>query len=139
MFIKDIDFTIIRSEYSKRKHFIKYFLKKYHPSEWEETEKAFYSTLEKSFRFQQTRLMNPISLNYKDNCGIFKLKFRGAKTSESAKDSGNRLIFFVDNENELIEILIIYGKNHCPKGQHETQWIKEQIKENFPKYKKYCV
>lgn len=136
MFIDDVNFIVKKSKYAER-HFSKDFLKKSKPKNWKKTEEAFFDTLERSFFYQQRKLIR--NINFKDNCGIFKLYFAIAGEKQSPKDSGNRLIFFLDNEKELIEILMVYGKRHCPNGQHETQWIKEQVKNNFPQYKKYCV
>jgi len=137
MFIKDIKFTIVRSPYAER-HFVKNFKKKYGDRKWEKTELSFYRTLERIFNYQQTALIDTISFSSENNCGIFKLDFSIAGENKSAKTSGNFLIFAVSNEKALIEILLIYGKSDCSKSS-ETQWIKEQIKENFTEYKKYCI
>lgn len=137
MFIKDLNFTVIRSKYSER-HFLKDFLKKYGNRKWGATEIAIFETLKRIFTYQQTALIDPINFSQEDNCGIYKLRFAIAGENKSLRDS-YRLIFFVDNKKELIEMLLIYGKRHCSKKQSETQWIKEQIKNNFSKYRKYCV
>jgi len=55
---------------------------------------------------------------------------------ESPKTSGNRAIFYLSNNAATIKVLLVYCKDHCGKNQSETQWIKEQIKTNFPEYKK---
>ena len=116
----------------------KKFKKKYGDRKWEKTELSLYNTLERIFNYQQTALIDAISFSSENNCGIFKLDFSIAGENKSAKTSGNCLIFAVSNEKALIEILLIYGKSDYSKSS-ETQRIKEQIKENFTEYKKYCI
>lgn len=137
MFIDDKDFTVEFSPYSKR-HFCKEFLKNYKPKKWLQTTKTLVRTLERSFAFQRTALVDNIKFSPEDDLGIFKLDFRIAGTNTSPKKSGNRLIFALCNKSGKIEVLIVYGKGHCRKGQSETQWILEHIKANFPQYKKLC-
>ncbi|MCF7830401.1 hypothetical protein K9M41_00140 [Candidatus Gracilibacteria bacterium] len=88
--------------------------------------------------YQQTNLIDNIKFSRETGIGIFKLDFRVAGTNISPKASGNRTIFALNNNTSLIEVLIVYGKDHCPKKQSETQWILECVKDNFPEYKKCC-
>ncbi len=137
MFIKDVNFKVEFSNFAE-KHFCKDFLKKYKSKAWSITYQSIKDALKKSFGFQQTGLIDNIKFLQKDNFGIFKLDFRVAGTNISPKSSGNRVIFSLCNNSENINILLVYGKDHCAKNQSETQWILEKIKNNFPQYKKYC-
>ncbi|MDD3066431.1 MAG: hypothetical protein PHO48_01200 [Candidatus Gracilibacteria bacterium] len=137
MFIKDIKFLVEFSSYAER-HFCKDFLKHHKARKWLETKKAIVATLERSFAFQQTKLIDNIKFSQEENMGIFKLDFRIAGTNSSPKTSGNRLIFSLCNDTGKIEVLLVYGKGHCCKKQSETQWFLEHIKNNFPQYKKHC-
>jgi len=73
-----------------------------------------------------------------DEIGIFKYDFKIAGTNFSPKSSCNRVIFSLNNNTGIIQILLVYGKDHCDKMHSENQWIFEHIKANFPEYKKYC-
>ncbi|MCF7846135.1 MAG: hypothetical protein K9L85_02765 [Candidatus Peribacteraceae bacterium] len=136
MFIKDQCFRVVFSDFAER-HFCKSFLKKY-KRQWIETEKTIRVTLEHAHQFEQTSLIDNLKFSQNDGVGIFKLDFRVAGTNESPKTSGNRVIFFVCNNTSKIEILLVYGKDHCQKNKSETQWILEQIKQNFSEYKDYA-
>ena len=65
MFIKDNKFYIEFSSHSE-KYFCKDFLKKYKEKMWIETRKTIVATLERSFAFQQTSLMDNIKFSQKN-------------------------------------------------------------------------
>ena len=134
MFIKDIDFKVEFSSFAD-KHFCKNFLKKFKSKAWSETYQSIIDILKRSFSFQQTKLIDNIKFSQEEDLGIFKLDFRVAGTNTSPKTSGNRVIFSLCNKSGNINILLVYGKNHCAKNKSETQWILENIKNNFPEYK----
>ncbi len=138
MYINDLNFRVEFSYYAE-KHFCKDFLKKYKIKKWLSTKQTINDVLEKAFGFQQTNLIDIIRYFPEENRGIFKLDFRVAGTDESPKSSGNRVVFALCNKTAKIEVLLVYGKDHCKKKQSETQWILEHIKFNFPDYKKYCL
>ncbi len=135
MFIKDINFKVEFSSFAE-KYFCKDFLKKYKAKAWSITYRSIIDALKKSFAFQQTKLIDNIKFSQEEDLGVFKLDFRVAGTNISPKASGNRVIFSLCNKSGYIEILLVYGKNHCSKKQSETQWILTNIKNNFPEYKK---
>lgn len=137
MFIKDLSFQVEFSDYSET-HFCKDFYKKYKGKQWVETKRTIKDTLQRVFLVQQTNLIDVLHYSQEDNIGIFKFDFKIAGTNVSPKSSGNRAIFALCNNTGFIEILLIYGKGHCDKKRSETQWLNEEIKNNFPKYKKYC-
>ena len=137
MFIKDLFFNVEFSTYAEN-HYCRDFIKKYSAKQWLETKKTIVATLERSFKFQGTKLIDNLRFSQVDEAGIFKLDFRVAGTNFSPKTSGNRTIFSLCNKTSCIKILLVYGKNHCDKKRTETQWIFEHVKLNFPEYKKYC-
>jgi hypothetical protein len=137
MYINDLNFRVEFSAYAE-KHFCKDFLKKYKIKKWLSTKQTINDILEKSFGFQQTGLIDIIKYSPEENKGIFKLDFRVAGTTYSPKSSGNRAVFVLCNKTGKIEILLVYGKDHCKKKQSETQWFLEHVKNNFPEYKNLC-
>ena len=137
MFIKNLTFQVIFSTYAES-HFCKDFYKKYKGKQWVETKRTIIDTLERAFLVQQTSLIDLLAYSKDDDIGLFKFDFKVAGTKTSPKGSGNRVIFSLCNNTSKINILLVYGKNHCSKKQSENQWIYERIKQNFPKYKKYC-
>lgn len=136
MFIEDLDFLVKQSKYSQR-HFAKDFLKKYKNKKWEVTQTTFSQTLKRCFALQETKLLDCVNFSSEKKCGIFKLDFAVAGERQSPKISGNRLVFYLDNVNGVIDILLIYGKTHV--SGKETAWIRKSIKTNFPVYGYLCV
>jgi len=137
MFINDLTFRVEFSSYAAS-HFCKDFCKKYKGRAWIETKKTILDTLQRVALFQKTNLIDNLCYFQEEGVGIFKYDFKIAGTPFSPKTSGNRVIFFLDNNKAEIIILIVYSKGHCGKRQSETQWIFEQIKDNFPEYRKFC-
>ena len=134
MFIKDVPFRVTISVYAES-HFCKDFIKKYKMKKWIATRKAIVAALERSYAFQSTGLIDNIRFSQEHDIGIFKMDFRVAGTNTSPKSSGNRVIFSLSNSDGEINVLLVYGKNHCPGKYPETQWILENIKKNHPEYK----
>jgi len=137
MFIKDLSFRVEFSTYAET-HYCKDFLKKYKLKHWVETRSTITNTLQRAFFAQETSLIDLLRYFQEDEIGIFKYDFKIAGTNFSPKTSGNRVIFSLCNNMGKIKILLVYGKDHCDKMHSETQWIFEQIKANFPEYRKYC-
>ncbi|MFA4814836.1 MAG: hypothetical protein WC924_02280 [Candidatus Gracilibacteria bacterium] len=137
MFIKDLFFQVIFSQYAET-HFCKDFCKKYKEKKWIATKNTITETLQRAFMVQQTNLIDVLKYSQEDNTGIFKFDFKVAGTNFSPKTSGNRAIFSLCNNTGTINILLVYGKDHCTKKHSETQWIFGHIKTNFPEYRKYC-
>jgi hypothetical protein len=135
MFIKDINFKVEFSSFAES-HFCKDFSKKYKSKTWSITYQSITDILKRAFDLQQTNLIDNIKFSRKEDSGIFKLDFRVAGTNISPKASGNKVVFSLCNNSGNINILLVYGKDHCTKKQSETRWILENIKNNFPEYKK---
>jgi hypothetical protein len=136
MFIKNLSFRVEFSSYSEN-HFCREFYRKYKGKQWVETKRTIVDTLERAFLVQQTKLIDVLKYSQENDIGIFKYDFKVAGTNVSPKSSGNRAVFSLCNNTGIIKILLVYGKNNCDKKHNETQWIFEQIKTNFPEYKKY--
>jgi uncharacterized membrane-anchored protein len=137
MYIKDLDFQVTITHFAEN-HFCKTFFKKY-KHKWLSTRQTIEFNLQRSYAlFKETNLIDLIKYSSDENRGIFKLDFRIAGTNESPKSSGNRAVFTLCNKTGNIEVLLVYGKDHCKKKQSETQWLLEEIKTNFPEYKNLC-
>ncbi|MFA5792488.1 MAG: hypothetical protein WC897_01300 [Candidatus Gracilibacteria bacterium] len=136
-FIKDAKFKVEFSAYAET-HFCKKFYKRYKEKKWIATRNTIEETLERAQEVEKTTLISVIKFHSEDDAGIFKLDFRIAGTNQSPHSSGNRAIFLLSNNLETVKILLVYGKEDLPKNQQETAWILDQIKQNFPEYKKYC-
>ncbi|RKZ43725.1 MAG: hypothetical protein DRR16_27770 [Candidatus Parabeggiatoa sp. nov. 3] len=128
MFIKDIDFQVSFSDFSE-KHYKKRFQKKY-TKEWAITEKAIIESLKRVYRLKDTDRLDCIK--FCEPYGLFKFDFAVAGTQKSPKKSGNRIILFLDNEKENIDVLLIYHKDDLEKRRSETEAWKYLIKNNFP-------
>jgi len=137
MFIRDLNFQVEFTTFAES-HFCKDFYKKYKDKKWVETRKTIEDTLKRIYGVQQTALVDILKYFQDDGIGFFKLDFRVAGTDVSPKTCGNRVIFHLCNNTGVIRILLVYGKDHIERRLGETQWIFQQIKNNFPEYKKYC-
>lgn len=126
-------FSIFYSDYA-RNHFLKEFMKKYKGKQWEKTESSIFEDLKRlrvaTNKTQQSGQID--ELRYCDGHWLFKYDFRIAGTNESPKSSGNRIVGYIDNVHNRVEILFIYAKTDLSKNQGETAFIFEIIKNNFP-------
>ena len=114
-------------------HFLKKFKKKY-PGVWDTTYEAITSMLERIDSLaEKTEKAEIISVSGTQK--LVKVFFRVAKTKQSAKASGNRLIVWVNEETKICLILLVYSKNDIPT-HNETQEWKKLVKENYPELKK---
>ncbi|MCX6717120.1 MAG: hypothetical protein NTU76_00375 [Candidatus Taylorbacteria bacterium] len=122
-------YSVVFDGYTER-HFIKDFERKYQNS-WEVTKLSITESLERIYNLSGTKLIDVICIS---NCDTFltKFDFKVANTKESAKTSGNRCILDVCNKSLKIRVLLVYGKMHIDRSEHqETLWWKEKIMENF--------
>lgn len=130
--VSSVLFNVTYKEYAKS-HFLKEFEKKYKGKQWEKTESSIFEDL-KRLRVENntTQQSSQIDqLKHKDQYWLFKYDFRIAGTNQSTKSSGNRIVGFIDyNENKL-EILLIYNKTNLPKNKKETQYIEDTLAENY--------
>ena len=125
--------SISYSDYAKS-HFRKEFEKKYKGKWWEKTEQSFLEDLRRlrtpNNTTQQSAQID--QLKHQGDYWMFKYDFRIAGSKESTKSSGNRIVGFIDNKYNKIQILIIYGKTDLPKNKGETAYIDDTIKTVYP-------
>ena len=131
--LSSILFDVSYREYAKS-HFQKEFQKKYKGKQWEKTESSVFEDLKRLRKVNNTTQQSSQidELKHKDEYWLFKYDFRIAGTNQSTKSSGNRIIGFIDNKQNKIEILLIYNKTDLPKNKAETQYIFDVISENYP-------
>ena len=119
-------------EYAK-KHFIKWFKKKYTESIWNET----FSTIEDMLR--RIDLFVTTSKVEKIHCSNFwyiaKCEFKIVGSNESPKTSWNRIIIYVNQEQQAVLILLVYSKTDI-WSYNETSWWQKEIKNNYPEISK---
>ena len=123
-------------------HYLKSFQKKYKGKQWEKTQNSIFEDLKRlRVTNNKTQRSSQIDeLNHLNDYWLFKYDFRVAGTNESSKTSGNRIIGFIDNKFNKLEILIIYGKIDLRKNQSETAFIYETLKSNYPEIcKLLCI
>ncbi len=120
-------YSVIIQEYAKR-HFIKWFQKKY-SGWWQKTLDTICFMLERADWLRNTDKSEIIYTSGKRH--IIKGNFSVVWARESAKAAGNRYIAFIDDENCICEILLVYSKNDIV-GSHETVWWQWLVEENFP-------
>ncbi|MFZ3055061.1 MAG: hypothetical protein WA091_03750, partial [Minisyncoccales bacterium] len=65
---------------------------------------------------------------------IVKTEFKIAGSKESAKTSGNRCIVAWHKNDNLVFILLVYGKTDLSSGNKETNEWKRMIRDNYPQY-----
>lgn len=124
-------FSVIYTDYAKR-HYLKDFQKKYKGKQWDYTEKSFMQDLAR-LRMENNTTQSSMQideLKYNNDKYLAKYDFKIALTNESTKSSGNRCVLYIDNANSIINILLIYNKNHLPKNKDETKFIMDEISAN---------
>ena len=131
--ISSMLFSVSYKEYAKG-HFRKEFEKKYKGKQWEKTEQSFFEDLKRLRMVNNTTQKSSQidQLKHKDNYWLFKYDFRIAGSRESSKTSGNRIIGFINNKLNRLEILLIYNKTDLPKNKGETVFIEDVIKQTYP-------
>ena len=132
------DNSLVRVEFStfSKKHFLKHFLKDYRGKRWKVTEDSIIEDLRRikvrNYNLQNTQQVD--ELWHKNDYWIFKYDFAIAGTKKSPKNSGNRCVVYLDENNNFAEILVIYRKDDLPKNSGEQQWIKQTIQASFKDY-----
>jgi hypothetical protein len=128
-------FTVKFDEYAER-HYLKRFKKDYKGKQWEVTEDSIVQDLSRlkmlKSDLQQTQQVD--ELWHKEDYWIFKYDFRVAQTKDSTKSSGNRCVVFLDNGNNKILILMIFGKGDLPKNVGEQAFIEQTLSNELSGY-----
>lgn len=129
----EVLFAVRWSDYAER-HFRKDFRRKYKSGIWDVTEDSIRQDLARighaSHDLQRSQQVD--ELWHEGNIWVFKYDFRVARTTVSAKTSGNRVVGVLDARTGVIEIIMIYGKTDLPKNMSETQYIKKVVGEVRP-------
>lgn len=121
-------YTVEVHSFAER-HYIKNLKKKY-KSHWDgafQSIRFILERFEKAYKSKRMLLVHGDQQN-----GVYKMDFK-VSPKESAKSAGNRCIFHVDNATQTITILLVYHKDHLPKGNETTEWEK-LVKKGCPGY-----
>jgi hypothetical protein len=117
-------------------HFLKRFEKDYKGRQWDITVESIFQDMSRikisDSDLQKTQQVDELWQN--GNFWIFKYDFRVAQTKESPKTSGNRCVAFLDNINNKIDILLIFGKGDLPKNIGEQAFIEQTLNKEFKDY-----
>jgi len=124
-------FSVTYTSYSIR-HYLKDFRKNYKGKQWEYTEKSIIQDLMRlRIEHNTTQFSSQIDeLKYYDGEYLAKYDFKIALTNESTKTSGNRCVLYINDKNNIIKILMIYGKTNLPKNKDETKFIMDELENN---------
>jgi len=125
-----INYSVNIEKYAER-HFIKSFERKYGRA-WDITIEALKRELQ-SFNVLLLKTIAEIMAE-KEEIRICKVEFKVAGTCQSRHGSGNRCIISVNSKSNLIDILLLYHKNHLGDGNETAKW-RQIIRDNYPKYK----
>ncbi|MDR2063819.1 MAG: hypothetical protein LBQ02_03475 [Candidatus Nomurabacteria bacterium] len=110
------------------RHFIKNFEKKYKGS-WLTTRKAIVSQLRNvDMLINSGRIKPPIHMTDDRSEWIIKYGFAIAGLRESPKNSGRRIIAYVNDKKKVVRILLVYHKGHLGKGAGETNGWKRIVR-----------
>lgn len=119
-------YNVIVCEYAK-KHFIKSFSKKY-KIVWDKTIETIFNMLSRITAFCKTSKVNKIHIC--DNKYIAKCEFNVEGQKSSMHASWNRIIVYVDEWKQDVQILLVYAKTDV-WSHNETQWWEQEIKDNY--------
>ncbi len=127
-----IKYDVEITRYAKKKY-IKSFRKKYY-SAWDKTIEALEKTFKKSsFKELDKKDVCDEICKKNNNYYIVKYDFKISWSNQSAKDSWNRMILYIDEVNSKTSILFVYNKNDHIWPQRETVWWKNKVKKKFKK------
>jgi len=115
-------YRVVFEDFCNR-HFMKDFEKKYKGS-WLITKKALISQLRNvDMLVNSGRTNPPIHMTDNRQEWILKHEFAIAGLRESPKSSGRRIIAYVNEEERIVHVLLVYHKDHLGKGAGETnEW-----------------
>jgi hypothetical protein len=123
------NYTVTIEHFAER-HYIKSFQKK-HKKYWDITLRAIVAEFERIDNLLLTDRAEIITSIA--TIKIIKAKFKIARSSESAKSSGNRCIVCVDEDKRQVSILLVYSKTDLGEGNETDKW-KTLVRENYPQY-----
>ncbi|MFC2510881.1 MAG: hypothetical protein ACFNZD_00885 [Candidatus Nanoperiomorbus sp.] len=116
-----------------KNHFIKSITKRYSSRQWQATRKSLEFVLE---HIDQHILTDKAKTIHASDVGrIVKLYFKIAGTKDSARESGNRAIVFLDDTLHIARVLLVYSKKEICQPNETVKWQKA-ISEQFPEIMK---
>jgi hypothetical protein len=116
-----------------KNHFIKSITKRYSSRQWQATRKSLEFVLE---HIDQHILTDKARTIHASDIGrIVKLYFKIAGTKDSARESGNRAIVFLDDTLHIARVLLVYSKKEICQPNETVKWQKA-ISEQFPEIMK---
>ncbi len=125
-----IPFRVVFDGFAE-KHYIKDFHKD-HKSHWLTTRKAIVAQFNNVDLLLNTgRLTSAIYQSLDMKHAIHKHSFAVARTKQSAKASGNRIIIYVNYELHTVQVLLVYNKNQLGPP-NETAKLQSVIAGQFP-------
>lgn len=123
-------YRVLFEDFAKR-HYVKDFEKKYKNS-WLVTQKAIVVEFRNiDMLLQSGRTNPPIHCANMNSELIIKHEFVVAGRRESRKSSGCRLIAYVNHNEKVVRILLVYHKDHLGKSGSETSVWEKMIKAEF--------
>ncbi len=130
MSISSDGYRVIFEEYAGR-HYIKDFEKKYKGA-WLTTRKALVSEFRNIDMLINSGRTNPPIHRTDDNMQwVIKHEFVVAGLKESKKTSGRRIIAYVNDDQRVVNVLLVYHKDHVDKKSSETAWWERVIKGEY--------
>ena len=122
MFIDN--YRVLFEDYSER-HYAKAFKKDY-GNQWLVTRRALVAQFAHIDQLVLNGRTNPPNKEW-----IIKHEFAVAGRKQSAKDSGNRAILYVNHNDRTVRVLLLYHKDHLGKSASETATWRGIIKQEF--------
>lgn len=124
------NYRVLFENYSER-HYTKKFKKDY-GNQWLVTRKALVAQLSHIDQLVLNGRTNPPIHRTEDNKEwIVKHEFAVAGRKQSAKSSGNRAILYVNHNERVVRVLLLYHKNHLGKDTNETAIWQNIVKQEF--------
>ena len=122
-------YQVTFEDYAVR-HYLKKFRKKYR-HQWSSTEDGIRNKLARIDTVIDNQRIEVIHCTDDRQELIVKDKFKIARSRNSAKTAGDRLIAHVDHRRRLVKVLLIYHKNDLPKKRGETSQWRMMINKNY--------
>lgn len=124
------NYRVLFEDYSER-HYIRSFKKDY-GSQWLVTRKALIAQLAHIDQLIMNGRTNlPIHKTADNKEWIVKHEFAIAGRKQSAKRSGNRVILYVNHNQRVVRVLLLYHKNHLGSAANETATWRTIIKHEY--------
>ena len=114
-----------------KRHYIKKFWKRYPGSQWHSTQKAIEDGAGNINGLMQEHKDMASLISSVEQQRLIKARFKVAKTNSSPRNSGCRYIAHVLDEQQQVQILLVYSKAEINKPRETQKW-KQKIKQLHP-------